>query len=149
MLKLKLQYFDHIGKDPDAGKDWRQEDKGATEDEMVGWHHWLTDITNSCLLNMSLSKLQEIVKVREAWHAAVCGVTKSGTRLSHWTTTTHKGNPIRLTADFSAETLQPEGNGRLYLKYWMWKTYNQDYPTWQGSHSILMEKSKTLQTIKS
>ena len=30
-----------IGKDPDAGKDWRQEEKGATEDEMVGWHHWL------------------------------------------------------------------------------------------------------------
>ena len=30
-----------IGKDPDAAKDWRQEEKGATEDEMVGWHHWL------------------------------------------------------------------------------------------------------------
>ena len=30
-----------IGKDPDAGKDWRQEEKGITEDEMVGWHHWL------------------------------------------------------------------------------------------------------------
>ena len=30
-----------IGKDPDAGKDWRQEEKGTTEDEMVGWHHWL------------------------------------------------------------------------------------------------------------
>ena len=30
-----------IGKDPDAGKDWRWEDKGSTEDEMVGWHHWL------------------------------------------------------------------------------------------------------------
>ena len=29
----------HIGKDPDAGKDWRQEEKGMTEDEMVGWHH--------------------------------------------------------------------------------------------------------------
>ena len=30
-----------IGKDSDAGKDWRQEEKGTTEDEMVGWHHWL------------------------------------------------------------------------------------------------------------
>ena len=30
-----------IGKDPDAGKDWRQEEKGTTEDEMVGWYHWL------------------------------------------------------------------------------------------------------------
>ena len=46
MLKLKLQYFGHfaknwlIGKDPDAGKDWRWEEKGPTEDEMVGWHQW-------------------------------------------------------------------------------------------------------------
>ena len=48
MLKLKLQYFGHLmqradsleKKDPDAGKDWKQE-KGTTEDEMVGWHHWL------------------------------------------------------------------------------------------------------------
>ena len=31
-----------IGKDPDAGKDWRQEEKGTTEDKMVGWHHWLS-----------------------------------------------------------------------------------------------------------
>ena len=47
MLKLKLQYFDHlrqswlIGKDPDAGRDWRQEEKGTTEDEIAGWHHRL------------------------------------------------------------------------------------------------------------
>ena len=32
-----------IGKDPDAGKDWRQEEKGMIEDEMVGWHHWLNE----------------------------------------------------------------------------------------------------------
>ena len=39
MLKLKLQYFGHlIGKDSDAGRDWRQEEKGMTEDEMAGWH---------------------------------------------------------------------------------------------------------------
>ena len=47
MLKLKLQYFGHLmqrtdsGKDPDAGKDRRPEEKGTTEDEMVGWHHRL------------------------------------------------------------------------------------------------------------
>ena len=43
MLKLKLQYFGHLmWKDPDARKDWRREEKGTTEDEMVGWHHWLS-----------------------------------------------------------------------------------------------------------
>ena len=47
MLKLKPQYFAADGKswlfakEPDAGKDWRQEEKGTTEDEMVGWRHWL------------------------------------------------------------------------------------------------------------
>ena len=47
MLKLKLQYFGHlmqswfIGKDPDARRDWGQEEKGTTEDEMAGWHHRL------------------------------------------------------------------------------------------------------------
>ena len=47
MLKLKLQYFDHlmrrvdIGKDSDAGRGWGQEEKGMTEDEMAGWHHRL------------------------------------------------------------------------------------------------------------
>ena len=46
MLKLKLQYFGKdrlIRKDPDAGKDCRQEEKGMTEDEMVGWHHQLSE----------------------------------------------------------------------------------------------------------
>ena len=42
MLKLKLQYFGHLtGKDPDAGRDWGQEEKGTKEDEMAGWHHRL------------------------------------------------------------------------------------------------------------
>ena len=45
MLKLKLQYFGHlmqrVGKDSDAWRDWGQEEKGTTEDEMAGWHHRL------------------------------------------------------------------------------------------------------------
>ena len=58
-----------IEKDPDAGKDWRQE-KVVTEDEMVGWHHWL---------NGHESELWKIVKNRESWCATVHGVTESDT----------------------------------------------------------------------
>ena len=67
-----------IGKDPDARKNWKQEEKGTTEDKMVGC---ITDSTD-----MSLHKLWEIVKDREAWHAAVYGISKSRTWLSYWTT---------------------------------------------------------------
>ena len=60
------------GKDSDVGKDWRQEEKGATEDEMVGWHNWLDGHEFE----------QALVMDKEAWHAAVCGVTKSQISLS-------------------------------------------------------------------
>ena len=81
MLKLKLQCFGHlmrrvsfIGKDSDAGRDWGQEEKGTTEDEMAGWHHWLD--------RRSLSELWELVMDREACCAAIHGVAKGRTRLS-------------------------------------------------------------------
>ena len=70
-----------IGKDPDAGKDWRQKQKGTTEDEMV------EDINNT--MDLSLSRLQELVIDTEARCAAVHGVTKSQTWLSDWTELNH------------------------------------------------------------
>ena len=62
-----------IGKDPDAGKDWRQEEKGTTEDEMVGWHHWPDG-----------HEFEQALGVGDGqgnWH----GVAKSRTRLSDTT----------------------------------------------------------------
>ena len=68
-------------KDPDAGRDWGQEEKGTTEDEMAEWHHRL----DGREMDVSLSELWEIVMDREAWRAAIHGVAKSRTRLSDWT----------------------------------------------------------------
>ena len=122
MLKLKLQYFGHLmrrtdslEKNPDAGKGWGQEDKGSTEDEMVGWHHQLdghefeqapgvsdgqgslvccsprgckeSDMTERLNWTEVSRKLKINQASREAWYAAVHGVTKSWTWLSNWTTT--------------------------------------------------------------
>ena len=66
-----------IGKDPDAGRDWGQEEKGTTEDEMVD------GITDS--MDMSLSELREMVMDKEAWRAPTHGSSKSWTQLSNWT----------------------------------------------------------------
>ena len=66
-----------IGKDPDAGKDWRQKEKVMTEDEMVGWHHRLEGHEFELALG--------VVMDRETWRVVVHGVAKSRTWLSHWT----------------------------------------------------------------
>ena len=66
-----------IWKDPDGGKYWRQEEKGTTEYERVGWHHQL--------YRHEFEQAPGLVMDREAWRAAVHEVAKSRTRLRDWT----------------------------------------------------------------
>ena len=66
-----------IGKDSDAGRDWGQEEKGTTQDEMAGWHHWLDGRKSDWTPGVGEGS--------EAWRAVIHGVAKSWTRLSNWT----------------------------------------------------------------
>ena len=105
MLKLKLQYFYHLMRRVDSlektdfGRDWVQEEKGMTEDEMAGWHHWFD--------GPEFEWTRELVMDREAWRAAIHGVAKSQTRLSDWTELSNRPfNPHSLLHLYTCKVLE-------------------------------------------
>ena len=85
IVELNIQYFSHLMLRTDSLEktlmlgieDWRQDEKGMTEEEMVGWHHWLN--------GHEFEQAGELEMGREACHAAVHGVAKSRIQLSDWT----------------------------------------------------------------
>ena len=101
MLKLKLQCFGYLSKswlirkDLDAGKDWRKEEKGTTEDEMIGWHH--------CVSGHEFEQVPGDDEGQKSLVAAVHGVTKSWTWLSNWTTTWTVAHQASLSMRFSKQ----------------------------------------------
>ena len=108
-----------LTEDPDSGKDWRQKEKGAAEDVMVGCHHQLN--------GMLLSKLWETMKDRDVWYATVHGVTKSQNDLAteQQQHTTHPGgeNPTYVSMPRWAPALYCRRSAVLekaHMGIWVW-----------------------------
>ena len=106
MLKLKLQYLrplnaksQLIGKDSDAGKDWRQKEKGMAEDEMVGWHHQLNG-----------REFEQILGDSGGQRSLVCyihGAAKESTQLINWTRKLSQFSSVQFSSSVMSDSLWP------------------------------------------
>ena len=113
----------------DAGKDRRQKENRATDDEMVGWHQPTS-------MDMNLSKLWDIVKDRETWCAAAHGVTNSWIWLSDWATTTRS---VESGEDYKWRFLKlskrPEA--KYWSSWWSRILFRNYYNRGKGDFSIV------------
>ena len=142
-----------IGKDPDAGKDWREEEKGVTENEMAGWHHQLNG-----------HEFEQALRDGEG-HGSLCaaihGATKSQTRLSNWIvrtvsfSTMEKGWNIHSLKLSCLQSLQRYLNlylNKFYLSSVQLLSHVRLFPTpWTAAHqaSLSITNSQTLPKLMS